>query len=151
MITLIDTDKINRKATKSFKESKYARGLDKEDGVWYEMMGKLAIIKGTTRFIVTNNECVHSLYESEDEKVSIGFYRHEKTADGQTFGIFPQFNLDIPVKELLEEYASAEKLYWKEWVHLFGSIKERIRYNYAILCNNVKEIGALDKMPKWGK
>jgi hypothetical protein len=149
-VIVIGTDKLNALASAEFRKSKKITVGDKDNpNVRWEGKSKLAIITGKHGVIVTDGECIHNVFKNDEESVTLDFYRYEKTGkDTSSFGIFPAFNMSLTVKELLT-LDSKKKMKWEEFVHVFGSTKDRMISNYALLQRSFREIGATDKLPKW--
>ena len=153
MTILIDMDKMNKEMTRKWKTSKRISVGDAEKGddlLWYEGTHKVALIEGSKGFIVTDGECTHEVMKGEKKTFSLDFYAHEKTENGSTFGILPSFSANMTLEDA-KKYATDKQVVWADFVHLFGSTKDRMRCNYALLRKSCKEIGAKEKLPEWDK
>lgn len=93
--------------------------------------------EGPSGFIVSNDECIHSVY-GLDESAELNV--------GPVFEVqYEPFTL-----QQLRDRCSVNPLSMFEWVHYWG-IKQRMAGNYALLLKSMREIGLNTKnMPKWG-
>lgn len=116
------------------------------------------IIKGKDKYIVTDNEFCHRIY-NKDENIELDVYKLPSEPNSiplipvGTIGISLDEYLDEVVKnggEVIDDGGDYEPD-WKEWGHYFG-IKDRIYRNYNILQKSCKEIGRKDiKFPDFVK
>ena len=94
-------------------------------------------VSGPAGFIVSNDECIHSIYaldESADLNIGKAWEPEYKS-------------FTLPELTAL----AGPDLSMFDWVHYWG-IKQRMAGNYAGLLKSMREIGLDTKsMPKWGE
>jgi len=114
----------------------------------HEVRGLMALIIGNNGYIVTSNDCVHSVHEFAD---MVNFAVHEKPTvnpDGsKSFDLFPAGSVKLSL-DYLKEIVGDEITDLEKWVHYFG-IKSKIHYNYSLLQKSCKKIKASVVFPEW--
>lgn len=95
------------------------------------------LIVGKTGYIVTENDLCHSICKT-DEKVELVTRLNEN------------HQREYEEYTLAQLQDVAEPVEWKDFVHYWG-IKERVRRNYSLLQDSLKQIGIDAVLPKWGE
>lgn len=107
-------------------------------GDGYKINMTLGIVKGKKGYIITESDLVHTVVNTEDEKIKLSVYKDN--------ALFPTAQIEVSVKDMMEFVGEQKEL--KTWIHCFG-IKNRIYQNYMYFQKSCKEIGAVMEFPEW--
>lgn len=100
------------------------------------------LIRGADKFIVADNECIHSLHDNSETVRLRSGWSNKAIAT-------PAYQSKT-LHELRDNAQPMDLVDLAEWVHYWG-IKDRMAYNYRLLRKSMNEIGVSDEnMPAFG-
>ena len=111
--------------------------LKDSKGEYNTLPKKFAILEGPKGIVVTDDEAVHRVLKSDEEKIPFNLYK--TLSEG--FSLIPDKKVETSIKSIKENCIS-EEAELSKYVRFFGT---RIKCNYAILLKSIKKIGLKSK------
>jgi hypothetical protein len=105
-------------------------------------IGKYAIIEGNDKYIVCESDCCHSIFSKKE--IADKFFIWKKEGEN----LF-QDNIQFTFNDIGGLLESAEEKEFEDYIEYFG-VKSRVRGNFNLLKDSVKEIGLQIEFPQWG-